>query len=242
MTSPNKARGFLKMTTNLLETDGFTVAPAVLDDKQVENLRQIVAEIEGAGVSKRQNVFAIRNLLDAPTIQELARSEAIRALIEPVLGADCFAARGIFFDKTPDANWKVPFHQDLSIAVRQKIEAAGFGPWSEKAGAVHVQPPAAILQKMLTIRLHLDVCDEQNGALRVVSGSHLLGKLDAAQIAREIEGPVATVPVPQGGAMLMRPLLLHASSPSHCASHRRVVHLEFAAAELPSGMEWLHRI
>lgn len=225
-----------------LSANGFAVISGVLNIAQVESLREIVARIEGQGVSRRQSVFAIRNLLDAPEIKELARSSAVRALIEPVLGPDCFAARGIFFDKTPDANWKVPWHQDLSIAVREKIEAPGFGPWSDKAGAIHVQPPREVLEKMLTIRLHLDPCDAANGALRVISGSHQLGKLEAAQIALETQKTGEVAAVPSGGAMLIRPLLLHASSPSQSPAHRRVIHLEFAATDLPAGLRWLHRI
>ncbi len=227
--------------TNQINERGFAAQNRVMEFEEVEHWREIVAQINGAGVSKRQSVFAIRNLLDAPEIQELARSKPIRALIEPVLGPHCFAARGIFFDKTPDANWKVPFHQDLSIAVQEKCESEGFGPWSQKAGAVHVQPPREILENMLTIRLHLDACDAQNGALRVIAGSHRLGKLDAAQIALQTAQIAEIVPIPSGGAMLMRPLLLHASSPSENAAHRRVIHLEFAAAELPDGLQWLHR-
>ncbi|PQV63863.1 Phytanoyl-CoA dioxygenase (PhyH) [Abditibacterium utsteinense] len=230
------------MKQNNLETDGFAVAPQVISEAQIEKLQKIIAQIEGAGVSKRQSVFAIRNLLNVPAIQDLARSQLIRALIEPVLGPNCFAARGIFFDKTPDANWKVPFHQDLSIAVKSRIESPGFGPWSEKAGALHVQPPREILEQMLTIRLHLDACNADNGALRVIPNSHLLGKLDAAQIARQSTKNEEIASVASGGAMLMRPLLLHASSPSQSPAHRRVIHLEFAAALLPAGLEWLHRV
>jgi ectoine hydroxylase-related dioxygenase (phytanoyl-CoA dioxygenase family) len=150
--------------------------------------------------------------------------------------------RGIFFDKTPDANWKVPYHQDLSIAVKGKAEVEGFGPWSEKAGAVHVQPPAEVLEKMLTIRIHLDDTDETNGSLRVIPGSHQLGKIESSQVGPHVERGEVTVPVPEGGAMLMRPLLLHASSPAQNARHRRVIHLEFAATELPGRLEWLNRV
>jgi hypothetical protein len=48
----------------------------------------------------------------------------------------------------------------------------------------------------------------------------------------------ATCTVGAGGVVLMRPLLLHASSPATVAGHRRVIHLEFAAADLPGGLEW----
>lgn len=228
---------------NSLERDGFAIAPDVLSAAQIETLREVVARVESEGVSKRENVFAIRNLLDAREIRDLARSPEVRALVEPVLGPQCFAVRGIFFDKVAGANWKVPWHQDLSIAVKEKIEVEGFGPWSEKAGVWHVQPPREVLESMLTVRLHLDDCDAKNGALRVIVGSHLAGKLDATQIAFAREnGAEIVTEVGQGGALLMRLLLLHASSPSQIPSHRRVIHLEFAAQQLPRSLQWRERI
>ena len=36
----------------------------------------------------------------------------------------------------------------------------------------------------------------------------------------------------------MRPLLLHASSPSQLPNHRRVIHIDFAAITLPNGLRW----
>lgn len=214
-------------------TSGFTTIPDVLDNAITDALIETLAplHIEGAA--------GARNLLDVPAIQTLARSSQIRALVEPILGPDCFAVRGIYFDKTAGANWKVPYHQDLSIAVAARNDVAGFGPWSVKGGVAHVQPPTEILEKMLTLRLHLDACDENNGALRVLENTHELGKLSAAQIARERETGAETVcAVPRGGALLMRPLLLHASSPAQTPTHRRVIHLEWANCALPTGLIW----
>ena len=147
--------------------------------------------------------------------------------------------RGILFDKTPGANWNVVWHQDLSIAVRERRDVPGFGPWSQKAGVAHVQPPPTILERMLTVRLHLDDCDEANGPLLVLPGSHRSGRLTPEQV-QQWRGKTAAVPclVPSGGALLMRPLLLHASSSSQSPRHRRVVHLEYAAEALPEGLEW----
>jgi len=147
--------------------------------------------------------------------------------------------RGIFFDITPGANWNVAWHQDLSLALQERRELAGWGPWSQKAAVWHVQPPASFLEKMLTLRIHLDPCGLENGPLRVLPGTHLSGRLDAAKIAalrEEIAERVCTVP--QGGALLMRPLLLHASSAAQLPAHRRVLHIEWAAEKLPHGLEW----
>ncbi len=188
------------------------------------------------------NSHAQRNLLQVPVVRELAVSETVKQAIAAFLGRECFAVRGILFNKTPDSNWKVVWHQDRTIAVRERKEAEHFGPWSVKAGVPHVQPPAAVMAKMLAIRLHLDESHDGNGPLRVVPGSHKAGCLSAEQIAAWRERPSVICTVPRGGALLMRPLLVHASSSSAKAEPRRVIHLEFAADELPNGLEWHDRV
>lgn len=222
--------------------DGFAVEPGVFEERALTSFEKSLAAVaSGAGVLRRGGVYAIRNLLEVlPAAHELARSPAVRALVEPVIGADCFPVRGIFFDKTPTAPWKVAWHQDLSIAVRERLEVEGFGPWSVKASVVYVQPPARVLEGMLAVRLHLDDCDESNGPLKVLPGSHLSGRLTAEEIShrREDIEPVTCV-VARGGAVLMRPLLLHSSPAPSAPRRRRVIHLEFAAAPLPCGLEWL---
>src|SRR5206468_5123271 len=138
----------------------------------------------------------------------------LRALVEPVLGPGAFAVRGLFFDKTPEANWKIPWHQDLTIAVRRRIETPGFGPWSIKASVVHVQPPVGILERMVTVRLHLDDCGLDNGPLKVRPGTHSLGRLArerTEELASEVAEDICCLNA--GDALIMRPLLLHASSP-----------------------------
>lgn len=157
-----------------LDAHGFALIPDVVGEDGVGSL---LAALDGAddveGVRRRESVYAIRNLLEVvPDVAALARSAKVRALVEPVLGPDSFAVRGILFDKTPDANWKVAWHQDLTIAVRERREVEGFGPWSEKAGIVHVQPPAAVLERMVTVRLHLDPCGPENGPVQLIPGSH----------------------------------------------------------------------
>ena len=221
--------------------DGFAVVPGVLDEGALSSFEESLAGVEsGAGVMRRGGVYAVRNLLEVlPAARALANSPAVRALVEPLLGADCFAVRGVLFDKTPAAPWKVAWHQDLSIAVRARVGAEGFGPWSIKAGVPYVQPPARVLKGVLAVRLHLDHCDDSNGPLRVLPGSHLWGRLSAEEIAR-LRGQTRPVTclVPRGGALLMRPLLLHSSPAPRLPRRRRVVHLEFAAEPLPYGLEW----
>jgi len=226
-----------------LREHGYALVPGVLgapDAARILAALDEAGEADADGVRRKESVYAIRNLLEVvPEIRSLARSAVVRALVEAVLGEGAFAVRGILFDKTPDANWKVAWHQDLTIAVREKREVEGFGPWSEKTGIAHVQPPAAVLERMITVRLHLDDCGAENGPVQVIPGSHAAGRLGAEQVQgwRADRAAVPTL-VAAGGALLMRPLILHASSPSTVPAHRRVVHLDFAAGDLPGGLEW----
>jgi hypothetical protein len=147
----------------------------------------------------------------------------------------------LFFDKTLSTNWNLPWHQDLTIAVRTRRDVDGFGPWTRKAGIPHVHAPAELLERMVTLRLHLDDCGPQSGPMRVLPGSHTVGKLNPGAVAswsaRAGELAVDCI-VPAGGVVVMRPLLLHASASGTSEGHRRVIHLEYAAEPLPDGLEW----
>ena len=216
----------------ILEQDGFAVVPACLDEAAVDRLCEQFDDTR----------YAQRNLLSVPSVLGLAMSRPVRELIEPFLGPRCFAVRGIFFNKTRGSNWKVMWHQDLTIAVREREDVDGFGPWTVKAGVLHVQPPPDIMSGILAIRLHLDESGLENGPLRVIAGSHREGRLSAEQIASWEKKNSVICAVPKGGALLMRPLLLHASSACVISKSRRVIHLEFAATDLPNGLEWHVRI
>ena len=220
--------------------DGFAVIESVVDIATLQVLEKELARVDGIGSQRAGQAFGIRNLMNAvPSTRTLANSDSLRSLVEPILGNSARVVRGIYFDKHTDANWKVTWHQDLTIAVREKIELDGFSAWSLKAGIIHVQPPLSVLANMLTLRLHLDHTGESNGALRVLPGTHRLGRLDAHQIqACKQKQPPITCSVSRGGILAMRPLLLHSSLPSLNPTHRRVLHFEYATVDLPAGLHW----
>jgi ectoine hydroxylase-related dioxygenase (phytanoyl-CoA dioxygenase family) len=230
------------MRTELFDKRGFEIIDNAFDGQTVDYLALELARLNfGTAAKKRKKVaFGVRNLLNvAPLVREFAASEAVRKLVEPIAGEKARVVRAIFFDKTPEANWKVPYHQDLTIAVREQKEVDGFTAWTRKADIFHVQPPESVLENIVSLRVHLDDTDESNGALRVIVGSHRFGRLSASEIQQiKTEGEIATCRVGKGGAMLMRPLLLHASSAATNALHRRVLHFEFSSVELPAGLEW----
>jgi ectoine hydroxylase-related dioxygenase (phytanoyl-CoA dioxygenase family) len=226
---------------NALESEGFAVVPDVLDRPRVDRLRTLMCQEQSLAEARRgASVYGARNLLALGPIRDLAAEAAVWRLIEPVVGTEAIPVRALFFDKTPEANWPVLWHQDLTIAVAARHDLPGWGPWSIKAGVVHVEPPQALLSAILTIRLHLDDCGADNGPLRVIPGSHRTGRLTRGSIAAAREaGNEHRLVAPAGAAILMRPLLLHASSPATEPHHRRVIHIEFAARDLlPPQLQW----
>lgn len=216
-----------------LRDRGFAVVPDVLDAGQVE---RCVRSLAGTRVRRSSGV---RNLLSAvPGVAWVAEESGVRRLAEGALGAGARVVRSILFDKVEGANWSIRWHQDKTIAVRRRRDVDGYGPWSMKSGVVSVQPPVGVLERMVSIRLHLDHCPASHGALRVVPGSHRLGKLDFADAAAHAREEPHVCEVGRGGALVMRPLLLHSSAPSTVPSHRRVIHLDFSSSELDGGLEW----
>lgn len=219
---------------------GFLVLDEFLDAGIVEKLILEIETLDGDSQStrlRRGTPFARRNLLDLEFVRQFLRDSRITSLISSVAPASA-PVRAILFDKTGSANWTVPWHQDRSIAVRERIDAPGFGPWSIKAGVPHVQPPEEILQRMLTLRFHLDPCSADNGPLRVIPVTHhrILNEQEVTSKSETCEQHACVTGA--GGLLLMRPLILHASSAATNPSHRRVVHVEFGPKNLPDGLQW----
>ena len=227
----------MKPAATTFELNGFLLLSQFASPIAVDKLRAAVAELTEC------HRAGVRDLLRrCPQVAEFASSPEILERLAAFATVAPFPVRAILFDKTPDRNWLVAWHQDLTIAVRDRHETTGFGTWSLKDGTHHVQPPTKVLEQMLTLRLHLDDCDANNGALRVLPGSHRHGKLAPEEIAKQrVHIAEHVCEARAGDALLMRPLLLHASSPAKKPRRRRVVHIEFASENLPNGLEWFER-
>ena len=156
-----------------------------------------------------------------------------------VLRADAVAVQCTLFRKTPDCNWKVPYHQDLSIPVAARVEHSALSGWSMKEDGHYVQPPVDVLEALLAVRLHLDSSAGDEGALRVVPGSHRLGRLRPDSIAAtDKRNSEIVCAADAGDLLLMRPLLLHASSKAERPNGRRVLHFLFAPRHPGCGLQW----
>jgi hypothetical protein len=181
----------------------------------------------------------VRNLLANVAVREFVASEQIARILAEHFQGDVYAVKATLFDKRRGSNWNVPWHQDRIVSVSRRVDAFGFSRWTVKGGIVHVEPPLPVLQSMMALRVHLDDCMENQGALRVVPGSHRLGKLLESELAVIVRGTVSTsVPVVKGQVITMKPLLIHASSASEHPAHRRVLHIEFAPREVIAPADW----
>jgi Phytanoyl-CoA dioxygenase (PhyH) len=165
---------------------------------------------------------------------------ALGRTVAPCLPRNARAVRAIFFNKSVDSNWTLAWHQDRTIAVKRRIDTPGFGPWTKKAGMVHVEPPFGLLERMITVRLHLDPVDDENGPLRVIPGSHQLGRIEE----RAYDAIVANQPericrADAGDVWVYSTPILHASASAIVPRNRRVLQVDYSADDLPNGLEWL---
>ncbi len=215
-----------------LAADGFTLLPGVLCEDDVDRLGR---HIQATDERRPGN----RTLLDRPWCSELGERIRQDTRGKQFLPVDAYAAQCTLFAKTAAKNWLVGLHQDLTIPVARRIESSTCTSWSEKQGEVFVQPPLSVLEQLVAVRLHLDDCTAENGALRVVPGTHRLGKLtsSAAASERDRRGELS-VSLRRGDAMVMKPLLLHASSKATNERPRRVLHFVFGPPFLPDGLTW----
>ncbi|WP_298859233.1 phytanoyl-CoA dioxygenase family protein [uncultured Sulfitobacter sp.] len=171
----------------------------------------------------------------------LGQSGAIASALSPML-VDCFPTRVVAFDKSPTANWGVPWHQDRTIAVEEKVDMEGYTNWSNKAGLHHCEPPQMILDHMLFVRLHLDDDSMESGPMQIALGSHRCGlvRSEDAQTrasAHEVETCIGK----RGDILVLKMLTLHRSSDATQATSRRVLRVDYVNAPLPQPLRW-HRL
>lgn len=231
------------MMKQQLDAKGYLILEEYYDEKERTAIAAVIdtATATGAAFRKSRDLFAIRRaLIELPELLPLVFTPRLKEMIAVYAGDGYFISKSIYFDKPPGSNWFVAYHQDLTIAVVEKVDVAGFGPWSRKEDHFTVQPPAAMLEHNLTLRIHLDHTDESNGALRVIPGSHNKGIYRPETIDWSVERE-DSCPAPAGGIMLMKPLLLHASSRSTAPTRRRVLHIELSKTVLPRPLHWAER-
>ncbi len=111
-------------------------------------------------------IYGARNLLrEWPAIRELASHPALLEIVRADLGPKAGLVRVLFFDKPPDQSGALPWHKDRNIAVKDNRLGGRFLRPTTKHGVPHVEATEEVLQRMLTIRVHLDAATPENGPL-----------------------------------------------------------------------------
>ncbi len=216
-----------------LDRDGAVLIPAQLSEAHIEALRILADDVVGKRPGARMSGHSA-------LVEVLSPQGPVGALAASLTSDAARPVRAVMFDKTPEANWIVAWHQDRVIPVRERREVRGFGPWSTKGGVLHVAPPFEVLARMLTVRVHLDPVDAGNAPLRVALGSHRLGRVPAEAAAQEAEGlPQAVCLADAGDVWAYSTPILHASDRADPPGRRRVLQVDYADFDLPGGLEWL---
>jgi hypothetical protein len=229
-------------TLTQVAAKGFTIVPAVFRSEEVA---AIVGELTPALIPGRTGVldqagriYAARNILQlCPKVSDVWRRPPLPEILREILGPHFGLVRVLYFDKPPEQSWSLPWHKDMTIAVRNnRLPSSQFEHPTTKSGVPHVEASQGILEAMLFARIHLDDVTEENGPMQVIPGSHLTGKGSSMD-----ESKSRPIFAKRGDVLLIRPLIEHNSLPSQAGTgqHRRILHLEFAASpELPDGFEW----
>ncbi len=212
---------------------GYVQIPAAVPDAELARLRRELDAVaaDAAGTRNLMRHDGCRRFV--PLLRDRLRRIGL-------LADDAVAIQCSLFRKTRARNWRVALHQDLAVPVAESVDDPALSGWSEKEGGLFVQAPADMLGDMVIVRLHLDPCGADDGPLRVVPGSHRAGRLDGDQalVLREQRGEVDCLAEP-GDLLVMRPLLLHASSKARRpGGMRRMLHFLFASASPACGLRW----
>jgi len=232
------------MNERSVERDGFCLLKQAVTQTTVERLLavcRVAFEGDSDGVrarSSRGHVYAARNVIGSiPELTTVWQCDSLVRFLREQLGDQFGLVRALFFDKPPDRTWALPWHKDTSIAVKDNsIRSLSFSRPTMKAGVPHFIACDDVLKRMLTLRIHLDEVNDENGPLRVIPGSHFTSNSEG-----EIIGDAVAIHAASGDVLAMRPMISHASSSSleGTRRHRRIIHLEFAAnVVLPDGVRW----
>lgn len=208
-----------------VEERGFAILPfRFLQDE----MQWLIRDLEGSRL--RRSKAGVRHALCHEAIRNLAVDPRLLNVAQEIVGNEATAFRATLFDKSPQANWLVVWHQDTALPLRLRRDAPGWGPWSIKEGVAYAHAPATALSKVIALRVHLDDSNEGNGPLKVLPGTHRRGVLSDEEIEHLVQQiPAVDCLVPQGGVLAMSPLIVHGSSKTQSQVPRRVIHIEYAA-------------
>ena len=220
-----------------LKEDGYINIPNIYSNTEVKKMLDIISN------SSSEQVFGEREyLIKRPSLVEAILSPNLTNKLSNFFTEPYFIIKSIYFDKPPTANWVVNWHQDLTINLDTKSNVEGFPNTRKLKERIVSRPSINMLENIVTARIHLDDCTKENGALRLIKGSHHKGVIDISTWLKEKEGTEVICEVPAGGILFMKPLVLHSSKRTENEKNRRVLHIEFCSMELEKGLHWKEKV
>ncbi len=214
------------------ERDGAALFQKTIETADVLKLREELSQLEFKAGARP---FELSEL-----VKSLLSSNGCFGQVTQALGrANARPVRVLAFDKTPESNRNLGWHQDRVVALKEKHEVYGFQNWTVKNNKLHAEAPVELLQQMFSLRLHLDDCNASNGALKILATSADFGKLSDSEVRnRSTEMTPIICEAKLGEILAMKALVIHASEPSVNPTHRRVLHVDYCNCELPSPLQW----
>jgi Phytanoyl-CoA dioxygenase (PhyH) len=214
----------------VLDKDGAELASGALLPDDLNEIKHLFDDLATANAGLRISPERLGSLNSITVVGDLVTQR---------LGLSARAVRAILFDKREANNWALGWHQDRTIAVKARKDVEGFGPWTVKGGTHHVAPPIELLERMITVRIHVDIVDEDNAPLLIAPESHRRGLI----AERDIDAVVATCGqqaclAEAGDVWLYSTPILHASARAIRPRRRRVLQIDYSADDLSGGLEW----
>ena len=108
-----------------LNKDGFEIRKKFVSNSIIQSIKDEVSSPKmttlKSGIRGADKKFK--------SVKELAYSQQFLNDAAQLLGSTPSVIRILYFDKTPDINWLVSWHQDKTIAVDTNRIIEGWGPW-----------------------------------------------------------------------------------------------------------------
>src|SRR5438477_8589967 len=133
-----------------IENRGFATIQSVFSWPELEELQFSLQDH-----SLNRSRAGVRHAMAIPAVAAIAMHPRLLDLARIVLGTTPFPYRATFFDKSPDSNWLVVWHQDTDLPVKHRAERSGWQSWSQKGNVLYAHAPAKVLSKILALRIHL---------------------------------------------------------------------------------------
>jgi hypothetical protein len=146
--------------------DGFAILPDIFSSADIDNLIHGLVEFP-----LTRSRAGIRHAMHHPDVSEFAHDPLLCDMASSIFNQKAVPYRATLFDKSPDSNWLVVWHQDTALPRRERKEQTGWGPWSVKEGISYAHAPASALSEIL--------------ALRLISMTHMR-RTDRSELSREL--------------------------------------------------------